>query len=309
MARYWLLAAAAGLGSAAVFMGGHSASLAGMVVAYLAPAPLFLCGLMLGVPAAVAAGGTGAALALLVLGPLAGLGYVLSNAVPVAVLTRQALLSRTAEDGSAEWYPPGLLASWLTGLGMAGLGAMAIPLMSGDAGLEGAVRVFTAEVAALVEAPEPQLFVDVVTPLLPGLVVAVWMLMLAANAALAQAGAVAMKRNLRPTPDIGAIELPIWPAVVGAVAAVAGLTLGGDAGYFLRNLAAVAAVPFLLQGLAVVHVLNRRMGGGTAMLAVFYTMLVVLSWVALPIVLLGLAEQVAGIRRRIMRRASPDMDE
>lgn len=309
MARYWLLAAAAGLAGAALFMGGHGASLAGMVVAYLAPAPLFLSGMVLGVPAVVAAGGTGTVLTLLLVGPTAGIGYVLSNAVPAAILTSRALLSRTARDGTVEWYPPGLLAAWLTGLGMAGLSAMATSLILGDAGLEGAVRGYAAAVAALVEMPEPQVFVDVATPLLPGLLVAAWMLMLAVNASIAQAGAVAMHRNLRPTPDIGTLELPVWPAVAGAASAVTGTVLDGDAGYFLRNLAVVAAVPFLLQGLAVLHVLNRRMGGGTAMVAVFYTVLVVFSWVALPIVLLGLVEQVAGIRGRIEQRPSGDVDE
>lgn len=301
MARYWLLAAAAGLASAALFVLGNSGSPYGMVLAYLAPAPLFLAGLTLGGLAAVAGGAAGAVLAVATAGPLAALGYLLADAVPVAILVRQALLSRPGADGAVEWYPPGLLAAWLTGIGMAGLAVMALVLIAGGAGLEGAVRGLATEVAAVLEAPQPELFVDLVSPLLPGSVAAVWMLMLTVNGALAQAAAVSGKRARRPTPDIGALELPFWPAAVGAMAAVAGLTVGGDAGYFLRNLAVVAAVPFLLQGLGVVHVLSRRTSGGVPMLVVFYALLVVLAWVSVLIALLGLVEQVAGIRRRLQR--------
>ena len=126
------------------------------------------------------------------------------------------------------------------------------------------------------------------------------------NGALGQAAAVWAGRNLRPTPDIGALQLPVWPAAVGAAAAVAGLTLGGDLGYFLRNLAVVAAVPFFLQGVAVVHVLSRRSAGGKPMLAVFYALLVVLGWMAMVVAVLGLVEQLAGIRARLARRTPHD---
>lgn len=309
MARYWLLAAAAGLVSAAVFVIGNSGSPSTMILAYLAPAPLFLAGLALGWLAALAAGAAGTLLALLIGGPVVALGYLVINAAPVAILVRQALLSRQTADGSVEWYPPGLLAAWLTGIGMAGLAAMALALIADGVGLEDTVRRFTAEFAEVIGTPHPELFVSLVAPLLPGSVAAVWMLTLTVNGALAQAGAAWVKRNRRPAPDIGALHLPFWPAVIGAAAAVAGLSVGGDAGYFLRNLAVVAAVPFLLQGLSVVHVLSRRTGAGIPMLAVFYTLLVVLGWVSLLIVLLGLVEQVVGIRARLAQGSPDNTDE
>lgn len=306
MSRYWLLAAAAGLVSAAVFMVGNTGTPAAMLFAYLAAAPLFLAGLTLGGFASLAAGAGGVVLTVLAGGLAAALLYLLVNAAPVAILTRQALLSRTAEDGSVEWYPPGLLAAWLTGLGIAGLGLASLLLASGEAGLEGSVAAFAGEAGRMLGAGDPAVFASVVTPLLPGMVMAVWMLMVTVNGALGQAAAVWAGRNLRPTPDIGALQLPVWPAAVGAAAAVAGLTLGGDLGYFLRNLAVVAAVPFFLQGVAVVHVLSRRSAGGMPMLAVFYALLVVLGWMAMVVAVLGLVEQLAGIRARLARRTPHD---
>ena len=136
-------------------------------------------------------------------------------------------------------------------------------------------------------------------PILPGFTVASWMLLLVANGALAQGLLSATNRALRPSPDLGTLELPNWIATAGAAAALAAVALDGDPGYFARNLVIIAAIPFFLQGLSVVHVLARRTGGGAMMLVIFYVMLIVLGWVAFLIVLLGLVEQIIGLRRRM----------
>lgn len=300
MFRYWLLVAvAAGLFSAAVYLASLSGTLAGMILAYLAPAFLYAAGLGLGALAGGVAGLGGTLAAALTGGVATGLGYFLVCAVPAALLVRQAMLSRRMADGTVEWYPPGLLAAWLTGIGMAGLVVMSLLLLREGAGMEAAVHGFTLKVGDMLDAADPELFARMVTPLLPGTMIAVWLLMLTVNAALAQAALVGTGRNLRPSPDIAALELPAWPAPVGAAAALAGVLLSGDLGYFLRNFAVVMAVPFFLQGLGVIHVLSRRTAGGRPMLAIFYALLVVLGWIAMLITVLGLVEQLLGLRRRL----------
>ena len=103
----WLpLSIAAGLVSALIVAGsGQSLTLA-LVISPFAQLPLFLTGLGLGlIPVLVA--GLGGAIVCAVLGsPYLGVVFLFMHAVPVVLITRHALLSRTTEAGSVEWYPP-----------------------------------------------------------------------------------------------------------------------------------------------------------------------------------------------------------
>src|SRR5687768_18449482 len=113
MLAYWAGAAVLGVASAALYL----AALAlpgGVLLASLTQAPLFIAGLTLGLPAALAASATSALVVSAPTGPIGALLHGLVNAVPVLVLVQRALLSRRAADGSLEWYPPGLIVSWLT---------------------------------------------------------------------------------------------------------------------------------------------------------------------------------------------------
>lgn len=306
MYRFWLMAGSAGLASAAVFLGGIAAATGGayigFMMAYLAPAPLYMAGLGLGGAASIIAGIVGTVPVALVADLPTSLGYAVSSAAPAAILGRQAMLSRRTEDGAIEWYPPGALAGWLCGVGAVTFTLLCILLAVQPAGLSGTVKDMLVELTGRMPVREQdrELFVQLFHPFLPGGAVAVMLLIQVGNGALAQGLLSAMKRAIRPSPDIGALILPGWTATVGAGAALAAIVLGGDWGYFARNLVIVTAVPFFLQGLSVVHVLARKASSGAILLAVFYVTLVILGWaVAAAVVVIGLVEQVVGLRRRL----------
>ena len=137
------LAAAIGVGVVsaffylAVLFGGFGA----LILGYLAPLPLFLAGLWLGSTASLLAGAAGTVAVLAVSSSvLVSLAYLVTAAVPVILVVRQALLARAAADGSVEWYPPGRLLMALTGMGLAGLLGAAVLTLDQPGGLEGAVR-------------------------------------------------------------------------------------------------------------------------------------------------------------------------
>lgn len=307
MYRFWLLAGGAGLVSAAAFLGGVKAGLSGsysgFMLVYLSPAPLFTAALGLGGSAGIVAAAVGTAPVIIAGGIPAGLGYTALAAVPSAVLGWKVMLSRANADGEIEWYPPGALAGWLCGIGVVTYVLLCVLLASQPAGLSGTVKEMLTELAGRIQIPDDEmdLFIGILHPIVPGAAVAFLMLIQAANGALAQGLLSAADRAIRPAPDLGALELPSWIATGGAVAALAALVVGGEFGYVARNLVIVAAVPFFLQGLSVVHVLARRTGGGTMLLAIFYVTLIVLGWIAVVLVLLGLVEQIAGLRRRMNR--------
>lgn len=283
-----------------------------VILAYLAQFPLFAAGLGLGVTASLAACAAGFASAALLSGLLGGVIYALFNGAPALLVTRQALLARATPDGGVEWYPPGLLVAWLTGLGAALFVAAAILFSGTEGGLEAFVRDGVGELARQLGDGRDTAglagALEVVAPVVPGIAVASWMVMVAVNGALAQGALARFGRNLRPSPDIAALRLPPWmPPALGGAALLAWIGDGGLA-FVGQNMVVILAVPFFFAGLGVVHALVRRFEGGPLALAVFYVFLLMLQWPVVLVTGLGLVDHWAGFRAR-WRRAGPDKED
>lgn len=302
MHRFWLMAVGAGLASAAVFLFGLTGSTSSIMLAYLSPLPLFAAALAAGGVTGIVAAVLGTVPVMVVAGPQVGLAYAALAAAPAALLGHLAMLSRSDEAGGIEWYPSSALAGWLCTVGLAGLVLLCGLLAGQPAGLSGTAGEMATEFASWLQVEDKKLFVGMLQPILPGITIASWMLLLVVNGVLAQGLLVALNRAARPSPDIGALTLPRWIAIAGALAALAVILFSGDYSYFARNMLIVIAVPYFLQGLSVVHVLARKLGGDNMVLAIFYVTLVVVGWGVAPvIVLLGLIEQIAGLRRLITK--------
>ena len=275
-----------------------------MMLVYLAQLPLFAAGLWLGTGASASAGFVAALI-------LAGAGNLLAaalfgalNVVPVVLLVRQSLLARTGAsntvDGNAvEWYPPGLMTAWLTGLGLVAA-AVTLVFLGGPQGTQAALR------EALAPALDHRLdeitserdeLLAFVAFILPGIVAISWMAMTITNGSLAQGLLARFGANWRPSPDLAALGLPIWIPVLLAGASGATL-LGGTARFIGVNVLIVLAVPFCLAGLAVLHTVARRFPRPAVTLTVFYLLAGVLGWPLLLIALLGLLDSPLGLRRR-----------
>src|SRR6266851_5565695 len=182
------IAAACGGVSACLYLGLVLGSPGALILVYLTQLPLFVAGLWLGAGAVALAGLTATVVLLAASDLLVAAIFAALNAVPVAVLVRQALLARRGSDGTLVWYPPGLLTAWLTVLGLAGIAA-ALLLLGGPEGLQSALRSVVAEVIdRLARNPvaNRDQAADLLAMVIPGVVAASWMIMLAANAALAQ---------------------------------------------------------------------------------------------------------------------------
>jgi hypothetical protein len=299
MLAYWAGAAVLGVASAALYL----AALAlpgGVLLASFTQAPLFLAGLTLGLPAALAASATSALVVWGGAGLIGGVVHAIVNALPVLVLIQRALLSRQTADGGVEWYPPGLLVSWLTGLAVLALGVLLLLLAGAEGGIEGAVQ---RQIEAMLPMFGPNqdamrpLF-EIIAPVVPGMVVAAWMTVTIVNGALAQAMALKTGRAARPAPDIAATELP--RIVAAGLAIMAGLALVGPGalGVVGANATVVLTVPFLVLGFAVVHAATKGLRARRLLLGGLYAVTAILTWPVIAIVALGLIEQGFGIKRR-----------
>ncbi len=272
-----------------------------MILPVLVSVPLFMAGLGLGALAGAAASAVAIAGVAVFQGPMAGAVFAVGFAIPVAILLRQAMLSRT-DDGVTEWYPAGMLAATLTfvGLGLAVAVTAVISSLEVQELFDERLRAFAESFAASgggITAEDMLARMEWTKRLLPGLITGFLMLILLASAALAQASLEKLGRNLRPWPDFAGMELPNWMAVVAAATIAAAMLLPDPAGTYAVAMSFAASFAFLLQGLAVIHAFNRKIRGGTILLVIIYLLVFGQMWPAVLVVLLGAVEQFAGLRR------------
>ena len=272
----------------------------GLILVYLTQLPLFAAGLWLGVGAAVTAGLTGS-LVLLVASNLLGAAlFAALNAVPVALLVRQALLARKRPDGTYVWYPPGLLTAWLTFYALAGIG-VAMLVLGGPEAMHESLRGVLATVLDRIygrRVPNRDEVAASLASIIPGVIAASWMVTAIINAALAQGVLARFAANWRPSPSLVALELPIWLHIVlGATAAAA--IFGGTARFIGINAMIALSVAFCLGGLAVLHAAARRLTHPMMVLVLFYVTAALFGWPFLVVTVLGLLDIWLGLRRRL----------
>jgi len=304
--KEFALALAGGLVSGGLFVALATGSLGAMIFAYLSQVPLFLVGLSLGHSALLVAG----AAALLVVGITGGIvaaALLAAGAVvPIYILVRQALLSRSGDEG-VEWYPAELLVSWLIGMAAVGVTVSGLLLAGHPEGAESGVREMLSQALQLMAADQAladatiEEFAAAFAAVFLGTTAVSWIMMMAVNGSLAQGVLAGFGRNLRPTPEVSAITIPRWTYLAFAAALLIAVAAGGTLGYIARNLAITFAAAFFFQGLAVVHALVGQWSARTVSLIAFYLVLIVFGWPVIIVMALGLAEPLLRLRARIGR--------
>lgn len=302
MGRLSPVAAGAALGAVAALMyvGVMLGTPGALILVYLTQLPLFAAGLWLGTPAAVAAGVAGSAILLAASGVLGAALFAGLNAVPVAVLVRQALLARHSGEGGFAWYPPGLLVAWLAGYALAGIGA-AVLFLGGPEALQDSLRGVLAPVLDRMYGqtlPNRDAVAATLASIIPGIVAASWMITAVINGALAQGLLARFGANWRPSPRLVELSLPIWVHIALGIAAAT--VFLGEAGQFIGINAMLAlSVAFGLGGLAVLHAAAQRLSHPVLVLVCFYMTAALFGWPFLIVVVLGLLESWLGLRRRL----------
>jgi hypothetical protein len=298
---------AAGLISSLLFLSLAKGFAAGMLLSYLAPLPLMMVGLYRGFGAVLGAGLAAMAAVALAAGGFALLPFAVVVMLPSLVVVRQALLWRTNADNSVEWYPPGLVLSWLTGIGLTliVIGALLIPDRP-DGVENGSLQAWVADtIGRTLEMLAPDLTPgqrksasEWWVPFFPAMVAGSWLAMAVVNAVTAQGFLVRLGRNRRPTPPYRELELPLWLGLVLAAAAITGAVAEGDLGYLARSAVVVTLMPFGLLGLAAVHGWAAGRSNARLYLAAMYGGLFLASaWVFIPVAGLGLVRFMTRFRR------------
>ena len=305
MSQALALAVLAGIISGALGLAPISGSIALVLVSYFVLLPMMVSGLTMGLVAAGVSAFSAIVLNGVIAGFLPAVVFAVAFALPALLVVRQALLSRPDGTGDLVWYPPGLILAQLTVVAVSLLVLAFFAAMGQPEGLVGIIETVLVDAirqlseAAGQTAPDPEM-VRSGAVFVPALVACSWLVMAAVNGALAQAIAVRSGWNRRPSPKLADLELPawLWPLIGGALL----LSLLGSTGIGLlgRSALIVLIVPYGFLGLAVIHKFANRWSYRQFGLAAVYAGIIVFNWPILAVVLLGLVEDWAHLRRRYM---------
>ena len=269
----------------------------GSVLFWFSAVPLFAAGFAFGTGAAAQAAAIGVLVSLVSGGLSGSLVFVLLFALPVSLMLSAALPRSPGAPLALAW-PFALLALWPAGL----LVAAELALSGQPGGLSGVLRHAVVQVLERM-GPPPQLDIAEVAGMivrLKPLAFALWFaLVMATNAAIAQRLVASRGLMVALPAQWSMATLPGWYWPLALTAAVASLFVPGEAGFAVRGLAMMLAVPLILQGLAVLHVISRGRPVRPALLAGVYIGLVLFfAPAALALACLGIAEHFLTLRGR-----------
>ena len=321
MTRTWLWLGSAALISAGLYLATVAGSVAAILLTYMAPLPLFLLGLSHGGRYSGLAGAISALLVAVVAGTGAAVMYLGFCGIPVAVLCERAeqRMQTGAGRSGMPWYPPGRLCAWLALMPLALFALVNVYVAASGNALEELIAVEVRHLMAQyrdvlqqatregsIAASEQFAFLEMVfTRIAPGLLASLWMMLIAVNGVLAQGLLVRRGSALRPSPAMGDVELP-RPLVGGfAAALLVGMTIDGPVGFFALNSAVILAFPLLLSGLGVAHLLAAKTRLRVGILFVLYLVLAITRWCAVAMIVLGLVDHFAELKKRLRGQSHP----
>lgn len=271
----------------------------GGVLFWLAPLPLYAVAFGWGAAAVGTACGVGALVTVVSGGPAATAAFVLLFGLP-AVLFSGLALRATALPALS--LPFALLSLWPAAM----LLAAEFALADQPGGLSGALTRVVEDALARMGAPPEMGTAEMVATVvrIKPLAFAVWFAVVTVVNASAAQGFM-LRRGLLAVPMVRWAEasLPLWYAPLAVVPALIAGLAPGDAGFIASSLAMMLAVPLVLQGLAVLHIVTLGQKARPLLLGVAYGGLAVFMLpVGIGLAGLGLAEFALNLRRRALTR-------
>lgn len=313
-----LVAAAAGLAAALLFVLASRGSLITIVLGNFAPMPVMIASLGFGLSIGAAAAAIGASFIAFVFHPLLGLLYLASIGGPAALIAAAALLAPVSEDGRSRDLAP-TLAVVSAALIIALAVSIALVVVASSAGgfdalLAMAVKEGKPLIESILKGAHPPGAVDVerltrfMAMAAPIGVAASQTFALIVNLWLA--GRVSLISGQLPRPWPAVADNLVLPPVLGALfVAACGLAfVGGLPGVVSAVFAAAFGAAFALQGFAVVHVLTRGANVRPALLFTLYGLVALLPpWPFLLMALVGLVDAVFRLRARKSAASNPNV--
>jgi hypothetical protein len=311
MMQLVLIGIGAGLAAALLYVSPFGGTSLALPLFCITGVPIAIAGFGWTPLAAVIASVAGATVLFLFMSSYTAGGFLLLFGFPVAWCVRLALMSRTAEDGGAEWYPYGRLL--LHAAGTVSAGAVLYGVIIGYSG-ESLVPEMTNALQALfagrpeLQAPpsrdEIESFVRLMIRLQPYVLGAIALLVTVLDLWLGALVARKSGRLTRPDEPVWTVALSLQ-AALAFVLALALSFLPAPLGDIAAVFTGAAACALALVGLAVVHTVT--IGNNSRRLLLFgtYFLLVFFGFPILLFAALGLAETLLHLRARRFHGSPP----
>lgn len=320
MMQIGLIGIGAGAASALLFASVTSGSWLSAILFYLAPLPVMIAGLGWSHWSALIAAFAGATALALVFGGYFFFAYLAGPGLPAWWLGYLALLARPAAQASGnggapalEWYPPGQLVAWATGL--AAFAVCAAILYSAteaetfQAHLHATVRQLLGlnadQSGAVGKLANRKEIIDFLVEAIPPAAAVLSTLTNVLNLWLGARVVHFSGRLKRPWPALATMVFP------RPLAAALGLSIvlsfaPGLPGILAGVTAAALLMAFGILGFAVLHAITQAMPSRGFLLGGVYAAVLVFGWPVLPVCLVGLADMFFDLRGRIAaRRGGP----
>jgi hypothetical protein len=319
MVQIFLIGIAAGAAAALLFASVASGSMFSVLLFYLAPLPILIAAIGWSHAAGLIASISAAASLAAVFDGIFFAAFLVGVGLPAWWLGYLALLGRPAGEepsGAVEWYPPGRLVVWAAVLGAAavtvGILNFGTDAEAFRAGLKRAFeRIIRIQMQAPADAPlqipgisDPGRLIDFLVAAIPPTAAVLATITNLINLWLAARIVSVSGRLKRPWPDLAAITFPPLVSAVLA-AAIAGSFMPGLVGIIAGVLAATLLMAFAVLGFAILHKITGGMSGRAVILAAVYGAVGVFGWPVLMMMLLGLADTVLDVRRRVAAKRGP----
>lgn len=304
-----LVAIAAGLAAALLFVLAARGSLVTFALGYFAPLPVMVASISFGLSVGGFAALVGGAFIGATFHPALGIVYLVAIGAPAALIASAAVLAPPADTNGRRDRAPVFALSGAALLAFVTVSAAVGALAWKFGGFDGVMTQAIVDAGPLVKqmlgqthtsgavnAEEVTRFLVLFAPV--ALVVSQTLMMIL-NLWLAGRVAIISGNLPRPWPSI-ADDLVVPPAFAAAFAAACGLIfVGGLVGVIASALAATLGVVFALQGLAVAHVLTRGAAMRAALLFTLYALIVLLPpWPFCLLAVVGLVDAAFHLRTR-----------
>lgn len=295
-----IFAVSGGFLSAVLALSLATGSALALLLAYLAPFPLFLVGLSKGQKATTLCVSAAVFFTGLMGGVLSAVVFAFMTGIPCAILILLALRHRMSHD-RVEWFSAGTLLAILPIYGSLLFIIGYMVFGTGGQPLEMVIQDFFSQVINSLAATLPSEAKTALITQISGIFVAMilisWSFMTLVNAIMAQAVLTKAQTALRPTPRYSQLRLPDVASWAFVAVAIVTVISDGTTAFIARNLSLALCLPFLFLGLSVVHQAVRLTRFSGALLSGLYLLLLLSLWVAVPLIGLGLIEQWIGVRK------------
>jgi hypothetical protein len=316
MMQLLLIGLGAGAASALLFASVISGVALSFLIANFAQLPIMIAAIgwthLAGLSAAVIAS-AGLAFAL---GGSIAFAYFIGIGLPAWWIGYLALLGRSNDGSSVEWYPVGRIVVWagliaaaVTLAGMMRYGLDATQMQAGlRRELELALRFLSGSAKdAPLQLPgvaNPERLLDVLALIIPPMKAAALAATSLVNLWLASLVVRTSGRLRRPWPALAAMTYPAFAPTVLAIAA-AMMFLPDLLGLIGSIFTASLIFIYALLGFAVVHAVTVGMSARGVVLTGLYLTVVLFGWPLVFMAALGLIETLASLRARVAARRPP----